>query len=373
MRNTKLTQTILFSILFLFFLQSLTDFIAAVYAFGLLELEFTIEVASIVLFFTPLVLLLVRKAPPKPFLFGLAVVAIAARPMEPMLAPSGRLFACGISVGAFMLLFPLLLQRRVEIRGWGITSGLLITLALSIFLKTANSSLDLSESEMFQFIGWLLGIVAVVLFWRADLSVENDMPSSRAVTGWRMTGLAIGLVSVILLMYFAFASPVVIARWTGFAYPAVLIPLVAALTVFSFLLRLENFAARLTRPVVLGWNVLFIIMLVLTILPHQITFPSSQEAYPLDTPAVSPLAGAFLFMMLVLSPIIFIDFTLFMREISTEKPSLPQLGGSFAAAALFLLVMVFFHVFTTIYDYAPVIGPLFRDRFWFVHLLAGLG
>ena len=42
-------------------------------------------------------------------------------------------------------------------------------------------------------------------------------------------------------------------------------------------------------------------------------------------------------------------------------------------AALFLLLMVFFHVFTTVYDYVPVIGPLFRDRFWFVYLLAGLG
>lgn len=373
MRSTKLTETILFSIIFLFFLQSLTDFIAAIYAFGLLELEFTIEVASIVLLFTPLVLLLFRKAPSKSFLFGLVVVAIAARLMEPMLAPSARLFACGISVGAFMLLFPLLLQHCAEMRGWGVTNGLLLALVLSIFLKTAHSSLDLSESGVFQVIGWLLGIIAILLFWRADLSATNNLSSGKAAAGWRMTGLAIGLTSVILLMYFAFANPVVIARWTGFSYPVVLIPLVAVLTIFGFLLRSESFTIRLTRRVVLGWNVLFLLMLVLTILPHQITFPPDPEAYPLDTPAVSPLAGIFLFLMLVLSPVIFIDFALFIREISTEKPSLPQLGGSFATAALFLLVMVFFHVFTTIYDYAPVIGPLFRDRFWFIYLLAGLG
>src|SRR5512145_1964248 len=275
MRSTKLTKTILFSILFLFFLQSLTDFIAAIYAIGLLELEFTIEVASIVLFFTPLALLLFRKAPSKSFLFGLAMIAIAARLTEPLLAPSGRLFACGISVGAFMLLFPLLLQRRADIRGWGVTSGLLLAVALSIFLKTANSSLDLSESGMFQVIGWLLGIVAVVLFWRADLSTANDLPSNRVASGWRMTGLAIGLASVILLLYFAFANPVVIARWTGFPYPAILIHLFAALTGFGFLLCSESFAARLTRRVVLGWNVLFLLMLVLTILPHQIAFPST--------------------------------------------------------------------------------------------------
>ena len=124
---------------------------------------------------------------------------------------------------------------------------------------------------------------------------------------------------------------------------------------------------------ILGWNILFIAMLVLTILPHQIAFPSNPDAYPLDAPAVSPLAAIFLFLMLVLSPILFIDFMLFIREISLERPSLHQIGGSFAAAALFFLIMVFFHVFTTIYDYVPIIGPLFRDRFWFVYLLTGLG
>jgi endonuclease/exonuclease/phosphatase family metal-dependent hydrolase len=114
-------------------------------------------------------------------------------------------------------------------------------------------------------------------------------------------------------------------------------------------------------------------MLVLTILPHQIAFPSNPDAYPLDVPPVSPLAAVFLLLMLALSPIIFIDFLLFIREISAGRPALPQIGGSFAVAALFLLIMIFFHVFTTIYDYAPIIGPFFRDRFWFVYLLTGLG
>ena len=139
------------------------------------------------------------------------------------------------------------------------------------------------------------------------------------------------------------------------------------------LLSSERFSAWLTQRVIVGWNILFIIMLVLTILPHQIAFPSNPEAYPLDAPAVSPLAAVFLFLMLILSPILFIDFMVFARQISLERPSLPQIGRSFAAAALFFLLIVFFHVFTTVYDYAPVIGPFFRDRFWFVYLLAGLG
>jgi len=38
-----------------------------------------------------------------------------------------------------------------------------------------------------------------------------------------------------------------------------------------------------------------------------------------------------------------------------------------------LVVMVFAHVFTTVYDYIPVVGAAFRDRYWLVHVVAGLG
>jgi len=373
MRNTKITETILFSILFLFFLQSLSDFIEAIYAFGLLVTAFTIEVASIILLFTPLLLLVFRKAPSRSFLLILSFVAIAARLLEPMLSPGGKLVACGISVGAFMMLFPALLQRRANLRGWQIASGLVIALSLSIFFRTANSSLDVSKSGIFQVISWLLGILAGILLWRMDLLSTRDVSSNRAASGGRITGLSIGLASVILLIYFAFASPAVIARWTGFSYPVIIITLVTVFTILGILLGSERFSAWLTQRVILVWNILFILALVLTILSHQIPFPSNPDPYPLVPPATSPWATVFLFLMLICSPILFINFMLFARQISLEKPSLPQMGRSFAAAALFFLIMVFFHVFTTIYDYAPVIGPFFRDRFWFVYLLAGLG
>ncbi|RPJ28466.1 MAG: hypothetical protein EHM33_04365 [Chloroflexi bacterium] len=373
MRNTKATETILFSLLFLFFLQSLSDFIEAIYAFGLLVTAFTIEVTAIILLFTPLLLLAFRKAPSRSFLLVLSFLAIAARLVAPMLSPGGKLVACGISVGAFMMLFPLLLQRRVNIRGWQVTSGLTLALSLSIFLRTANSSLDLSESGAFQVIGWLLGILAGVLLWRMDLSAADDLPSGRTTSSGRMTGLAIGLASVILMIYFAFASPTVIARWTDSSYPAIVLTLAIVLAIFGYLLKSERFLARLTQRLILGWNILFILALVLTILPHQIAFPATSDAYPLDVPITSPLTAIFLFLMLVLSPVMLIDFMLFVREISKEKLSLPQIGKSFAGAALFLLMMVFFHVFTTIYDYVLILGPFFRDRFWFVYLLTGLG
>jgi endonuclease/exonuclease/phosphatase family metal-dependent hydrolase len=126
-------------------------------------------------------------------------------------------------------------------------------------------------------------------------------------------------------------------------------------------------------PLILLWNFLFVLFLVLAILPHQVSFPADPASYPIDAPPVSPSAPIFLFLMLVFAPVLFVDFMLFARQVSLERPSIRQMGIGFSIASLFVLLMVFFQVFTTIYDYAPVIGPLFRDRMWLVYLLAGLG
>ncbi len=390
MRESETPKVLLFAVLFLFFLQVLSDFIQSIYAFGLLVTAFTIQLAAILLLFTPLILLALRKPPSRMWIIALAAVAILGRLTEPLLDPGGKLVACGISVGAFMLLFPLLLassrQRGVQ-KPHLLGPSLLIAVSLSIFLRTANSSLDLSESGPYQLLAWALALLAGWLIWRSQafafIAKESELSPAqgaarvpRASTG-RIVGLCIGLASVILMLYFGFTSPSVIARWTGYSYVATIAVLGVTLTIFAFLMSSRQWGGDRSpfwsARVIKGWNALFIAMLVLTILPHQIGFPANANAYPIDAPMVSPWAILPFFLMLILSPVIFIDFTLYVRQLSEDGPSIRQLGGGFAVAAIFILVMVFFHVFTTIYDYAPIVGPLFRDRFWLVYLLAGLG
>lgn len=370
MPKTKLTDALMFGTLFLLFLQVLSDFIQSIYAFGLLVTAFTAEVAAILLLFTPLLLVIFRRPLLRPALMALAVIAVAARLVESMLGPGGRLVACGVSVGAFLLLLPLLLARRPH-NGWAAASGLALAVSLSVLFRTAGSGLDLSETGMFQIIGLGLGLLAFYLVLRADLSTDAEDASSAAGRGVLVS--ALGLISVLLLLYYAFLSPTVMARWTGISLAPILGALAAALVVFALLARAGGPLARVSRPVLIVWNALFILLLVLAILPHQVSLPPVRELYPIDPPEASPLAALSLVLMLLASPVLFLDFRLFAAQIAGARPSMRQLGGGFAAAALFLLVMVFLHVFTTIYDYAPVVGPLFRDRFWLVHLLAGLG
>ena len=165
-----------------------------------------------------------------------------------------------------------------------------------------------------------------------------------------------------------------IARWTGASYPAILIALVLAIGLFAALGAVRTWRlTELGRALLWAWNAAFVLALAVTLLIHQIRFPVAASAYPIYAPDV-PLVGQIpLFVMLLLAPVIFVDFALYVRAVATATPSRRALGGAFTLSALYWVVMIFAHVFTTVYDYIPVIGPAFRDRFWVVYLIAGLG
>ncbi len=343
MRESKTPDTLLFAILFLFFLQVLSDFIQSIYAFGLLVTAFTIQLAAVLLLFTPVVLIALRKPPSRMWMIALAAVAILGRLAEPLLDPGGKLVACGISVGAFMLLFPTFLasSRRYGLpKSPWLGTSLLLAVSLSIFLRAANSSLDLSESGVYQFLAWALALLAGWLIWRShafasgpessEISLtQRTLGESRASTG-HIVGLCIGLASVTLMLYFGFMSPTVIARWTGYSYAATIAVLGVTFTSFAYLMSTRQWASDhspfWSARVVKGWNALFIAMLVLTILPHQIAFPANANAYPIDAPMVSPWAVLPFFLMLILSPVIFIDFTLYHPAALGRRPVGPAVG-----------------------------------------------
>ncbi len=436
MRPNRTALTILFAIVFLFFLQALSDFIQSIYAFGLLVTAFTPQLAAVLLLFSPVALLFVRKEPSRRWMIGLGAVAVVGRLVEPLLDPGGRLVTSGISVGAFMLLFPMMLaQSRSTVFGWQAAWGLLLSVMASIFVRTAGSSLDITETGATQIVAWVMAAVAVWLArryeWRGQESEPSSVPSPdegrrapedvmeapseaqsheerreaslRALaertkaaeegqplrtaeeiasvaalprndgeTG-RVVGFWVGLAAVIVMLYFAFANPGVMARWTGYSYEAIVLVTAVAWGIAGAAEGMLGWWNRLSRGAVLGWNALFVAMLVLSILPHQVAFPVDQGAYPFEPGAVSALWQIPLYVMLVLSPVIVVDFMLFLGAVAAERPTIRQLGGGFAIGALFVLVMVFLQVFTTIYDYAKPIGPVFRDRSWLVYLIAGVG
>jgi endonuclease/exonuclease/phosphatase family metal-dependent hydrolase len=390
-KNRNLAEIALLSILFLFFIQVITDFVEAIYAFGLLGTSLPNEMASVLFLFSPLLLLLLPKRLSSWVLVFLGELMIACRVVEGLLDTRGKMCVAGLGVACFLVLFPLLLWSRKdewqEAGGLLLAAGLTLGLSLSILVRALDSGNDISTSGWFQVIGWALAIFAGVLLFRmwqpGRASDENSPPGSTEETGlttepagfgfWRTVGLCLGLISVLVLCYFAFASPNVIARWTGGSYLLVMAIVTVVLCLFAFLLTSKpDLLAALTPAVVFAWNALLVLSMALTILGHQIRFPSAAGAYPLPEPPVTLLHQLPLLFMLVLFPIILIDFALFAQQLIVRKPSLRALGGGYTLASVYLLFMIFAQVFTTVYDYIPVVGPFFRDRFWLVYLLAGI-
>ena len=107
--NQNHSEVILYSILFLFFFQLLSDFVEAIYAFGLLSTSLTVEVVSVLLFFSPVILLLLRRGLSGWPLILVGELVLISRITEVMLDTRGKMIIGGLGIACFMILFPTLL------------------------------------------------------------------------------------------------------------------------------------------------------------------------------------------------------------------------------------------------------------------------
>ncbi len=388
MRSSTTLRIILYSVLFLVFFQLIADFIEATYTFGLMGMGMPVEAVCVLLLLSPVFLLALpgRLAGWPVVLLG--EVMLICRVVEPMLDTKGRMLVAGVGVASFLILLPVLITDRgrenFRARGLSLGIGLTIGVSLSILLRALNSGSDISTYSWFQAVGWVLVAVASILILsfleRRNTTTPDPAPSDtpsgleeRRPGFWRTTGLAIGVIGVLVLLYFSFSSPTVIARWTGVSYLVVLSITVAILALFAAILAVgPRLLAVLTPKLVFIWNILFTLSLVLTIFAHQVRFPGDPSAYPVGEGQVTALHHLLLVFMLVLFPVVLIDFVLFTQELAERRPSTRCLGGAFTLAGVVFLFLVFAHIFTTTYGYIPVIGPLFRNKFWLVYLIVGL-
>ncbi len=367
--RSRLPVVLLFALLFLIFFQLLAEFIEAVYAFGLLGTSVPPEILTVLLLFSPALLLLFPRSGPRALPHVLLSIVLLARILMPLMDTRGRMILAGIGTASWLLLFPLLLWRasRGNVRGQAAAmgTGLMLAVAASALLRTLGHGLDLSTFGWGQVIGWGLAVLTGWLWWR---QMSEQPGASEGAAGGRNIMLPVqGMMAVLIPLYFVFTAPHVLARWTGTDYRVVLALFVVGLVVWG---RLS--AQGISRALLFGVSTVFIIALTTTALVHQVTFPVDPGAYPLPEAQVTPLHAVPLILTLILFPVLFLDFAWLVTRVLEARPSLPRLAGSFTLAALFLVVMIFAHVFTTVYDYIPVVGPFFRDRFWQIHLVVGI-
>ncbi len=378
--NQRGSWAILYAILFLFFFQLIADFVEAIYAFGLLDTGIPPEIVSVLLFFSPLLMFFAPRGLPGWSLVLVIELMVASRLIEVYLDTRGRMLVAGLGVSCFMLLLPAIFwylgRKKNASAGIVMGAGLAIGLALSILFRTMGSGLDISTIRWYQVIGWILAVLvsflSILLIGKVKLS--EDETQARQTTGFgKVLGLSLGLVATLTILYFAFTAPNVISRWARDDYLLIVAVSVLALGLVAALFTSRpKFLSALSPHIIWIWNLLFLIGLVVTILANQTSFPIEPGGYPVYEAQNSPWGLLSLRVLLLTFPIVLIDFTLFARELNAARSTPRFVAGSFSLGSLFMVVMVFAHVFTTTYDYIPVVGPFFRDKFWLVYLIVGV-
>ncbi len=390
--KSNYSELILVSIMFLFFLELFSDFVECVYIFALMTLSININVLSVLFFFSSIILLFFRKEVPDKVLLVVGVLLVISRIFEPLFDTTLRMLISGIGVGCFMFYFPALLSRKKtsneETTSYTLGIGLIIALSLSILFRTLNSSIDISTYSWFQIIGWILGGLEIILLIRyynnrtnENESMENsEFPSSDSKSEelhkskGQILGIIFGISSIFLLIHFVFNGTTVLARWTEGNYILITISIIVILCLFAILLISKPELIFNLKPyIILVWNGLFVLFLVVTIAVNQVSFPSTLEIYPIVVSQPTFWQFIPLGLLILLIPIIFVDFILLISQLIKYRPTLPKLALGFTfGGGFYTLLMVFAIIFTSTWGFVGSISLFFRDGFWFVFLFIGL-
>ena len=164
-----------------------------------------------------------------------------------------------------------------------------------------------------------------------------------------------------------------IARWTEADYIGIIVGILSMIAI--------SVTVKMWRPEILTklktwmlwvWNGLFCLSLTLTVLVHQLRFPDDHTLYPIVAPQTSWFHHIPLALMIISSPIIYLDFLYLSRELIALKPSTRKLGGAFAIGGIYIVVMLFSQILPNIWGYLEPISPGFRDKYWLAFLVPSL-
>ncbi len=378
-RNLKPPQVyssiFFWSIVFLFFFQLLTEFVEGIYLYGLLGSDIPPEIGMVVFLFAPLLWVFFRKNPPIAVIKILASIGFLARCVEIFLPTRGRMIVSGIGLVGLLLFLPAYLalnRSKKEQAELSRFTGMGLTIAITshVFLRALHSGSDLSAYGMFHLISLGLAAAALLILWPSPSPESSGTEVHPPASSLRVIGNSLGLFGVVVVVYFAIEAPSVIARWAGISSLSVYLVLLVSWVIGGWWWLSQK---RIPKSTLLVIGFLFVLAMVLAILPHQINFPAQDSgAYPLLEPDISIFQIIPLYIMLITSPVLLWILLQYLDEILVQQPSIRLLGGAFGIGGIFLLVMILSHVFTTVYDYIPVIGPFFRDKYWLVYLVSGL-
>ena len=264
------SELVLISIIFLFFLELVSDFIEAIYALCLLTLSLNENVLSVLFFFSPIIVFLFKKEFSGKVLAITGELMVVCRVLTPLVVQTTqiKMITSGIGVGCFLIFFPLFLQQKYkgdeELNGVNLGLGLAIGTALSILFRTLGSTIDITTYSLFQVIGWALAaIVAIMILgmFVTEVDLEESASLRESTSTVKTIGLSFGLVGIMMMIYYTFASPSIISRWTEGDYFFITLLITLVLTFFViFVIFKRDFLIKLEPWMIWLGNALFVLV-----------------------------------------------------------------------------------------------------------------
>ncbi|MBI3151762.1 MAG: endonuclease/exonuclease/phosphatase family protein [Chloroflexi bacterium] len=367
---------LVFAIVFLFFIQVAGTLVESIYILDLMNSNLDEKALGVLFFFTPILLIPLYKKFPRGLAWVTFAVLFLLRGMLPYLKTANQVPAAGLGTFAVLSLFFLLLGAKPKgetpsQNGLWASAGLALAVGLSVFLRALDYGLEYSLTRAGGWVGWGLGLCLGWLLMQLDFESESA-PAEKRSGG--VTPAILGLFLILTLVWFAFSAPAVIARWTEGNYTLIVvtISLLALAWVLLSLNRPQLFE-RISRSVLLLWNLIFTLSLTATILAHRVSFPPTPDSAPVVVPSPGWVAQIPLVLMLLLFPVIFLDLRLFLDQIRQVTPTPRTLIPGILLGSTVLILLIFAHIFTNVWGYVKPVSPLFRNMFWLPYFLMAGG
>jgi len=356
-----------YAILFLFFFQMAGTLVSSIYILDLLNTSLDAKVLGLLFFFSPVLLFSVRKETPRWLKWVFFGILFLARGLTPGLDTNGRMMVSGLGTAACLCLLPMMVMARAKKEKFFATGGyaalgLALAVALSTMLRTMNSSIDYSLTPAGSWVGWGLGLL--LGFALAGLeTVKSGEAVPQKNRG--ITSSVLGIFMVVTMVFFIFSAPAVLARWGEGNYAGIVLSVsVISLGWFVIILFKPNLLNWLTGNVLIGWNLLFSIAMVGTVLAQRITFPANPQSAVVIVGTPTFWQQLPLICMLLLFPVIFFDLKVFWSRLQQIEATPRQMVPGMLLGSFSLVVLVFMNIFTNVWGYVEPVSPFFRNKFW---------
>jgi len=358
------------AILSLFFLELVTGLIANLYAPSLMAegLESATLVPLIIIVVAPLISYIVARItgerPPVRLLQLSIYIVVMARLLSPLFEePSVKLGLDTLGITFFIILLPGYLSKVADAEGksQNIAIGFALAILAAIFLKSLNSTVDISMHGWTQAIGWILGIICIyTTFKLRENRVPREVENREKYAFWKVLVCALGIAGVFILVYIGLGSPGVITRWVGGNY--VLITSLLALSIGAYVLIAaikHRIITNVNRSFLWLGSLVFVICFGISVaICDNMEYHLIQEI----TMYIA-LASAFFVM---------IDFRLLLRHLFKMEPKVSRLSLSFIASGVVVLIFILAAIFTTTWNYVKSISTPFKDMYPVILILLSL-